>query len=374
VITLKVPEGLQQYSFVAKVSKGASMTIGLIYDSRADQSQVKKEEDPLALVSLIPTSGKKPKAAKSTASAAESEEIPLVALVPLVPKKRSVSSTRKVEKKSTKSRSEKKGKETQLAKKFAKGQTSRKKVDSKRPALASRTSDTGRVTTTAALFDKHGLSSRKPGLTLDEENENTTVASSSTAESETDSNLIDSQSIEKTAPGTGSEMISLGVKAGHISPIQNIGGPTYTFSLDMRYIFGAFDGDLELGIEAGYYRYQLVITTERREIAMSVLPLSLQMYYRLPIDFFLSPFVGFGGDVFLSLGGVDKRTDVQFENPVKSVAIAFGGHVAAGVEARLGPGYLLAEVRGGMSFGESVVWSNANISGLSTTVGYRFLF
>jgi hypothetical protein len=76
--------------------------------------------------------------------------------------------------------------------------------------------------------------------------------------------------------------------------------------------------------------------------------------------------------MFVALG---KQTSTVTGQTDSGTAIGFGGHLSAGAEARLGPGYLLLEVRAGLSsVSIDNVWNNANLSGLSTVLGYRFVF
>jgi len=103
-----------------------------------------------------------------------------------------------------------------------------------------------------------------------------------------------------------------------------------------------------------------------------VIPVSLNLFYRIPLGTFLEPFVGLGGDVFICFGK-DKQVPSGFVWN-ESSGVAFGAHASVGMEAELGPGFLVVEVRGGMSFGAAAVWETANISGIATVVGYRFTF
>jgi hypothetical protein len=179
------------------------------------------------------------------------------------------------------------------------------------------------------------------------------------------------EGITKKAPAKPSAVISVGLKGGQITPMQKVGTTTPTGALDLRYILPVFDGRLTIGAEGGFYQYKITIADER-EVSLMVIPVSLNLFYRIPLGTFLEPFVGLGGDVFICFGE-DKRTvDGHVWN--EGSGIAFGAHASAGIEAELGPGFLVAEARAGMSFGAAAVWEKANISGIATMVGYRFVF
>lgn len=165
---------------------------------------------------------------------------------------------------------------------------------------------------------------------------------------------------------------SLGVKLGQISPLEKVGGTTFAGSLDVRYVLPVFEGRLTAGVAAGFHRYQLTLTNWDEKRASTVIPVSLQMFYRLPLGFLLEPFVGLGGDLFIIQASLDPAGD----GPERSAsAVAFGGHLSAGVEAKLGPGYALVELCAGWAKADLAgIWSNFNPAGFSTLAGYRFEF
>ena len=177
--------------------------------------------------------------------------------------------------------------------------------------------------------------------------------------------------IKRVAPPKSAAVISVGLKGGQITPLQKVGATTPTGSLDLRYILPVFDGRLTIGAEGGFYQYKITIADER-EVSLMVIPVSLQLFYRIPLGTVLEPFVGLGGDVFICFGEDKRIVDGYVWN--EGSGIAFGAHLSAGVEAKLGPGFLVAEVRGGYSFGAAAVWEKASISGVATMVGYRFEF
>ncbi|RME20386.1 MAG: hypothetical protein D6806_16470, partial [Deltaproteobacteria bacterium] len=65
----------------------------------------------------------------------------------------------------------------------------------------------------------------------------------------------------------------------------------------------------------------------------------------------------------------------QLASVASTTGFAYGGHLSAGLEAHLGPGNLVAEVRAGASLGDPGVWSdNTNVYGIAAVLGYLFLF
>ena len=165
--------------------------------------------------------------------------------------------------------------------------------------------------------------------------------------------------------------VSVGLKFGQISPMQNIGSTTYTGALDLRYILPVLDGHLSVGAEVGFHQYKFTMSTRSLETKLTVLPIALQLYYNIPLGF-LELFVGVGGDMYYTMAETVNTNDP--DSPVDGSSLVFGGHVAGGLEVPMGPGNLLMEVRGGFSQGDLDAISKVNVSGLSTTVGYRFVF
>jgi hypothetical protein len=166
-------------------------------------------------------------------------------------------------------------------------------------------------------------------------------------------------------------VVSLGLKVGQITPFQYIGKTTVTGSLDVRYVLPVMEGRLTVGAEFGFYLYKLTVTNQAKTETM-VFPISVQMFYRIPLKLFFEPFVGLGGDLFVVS---DKSTPVGVGGDDKSgTSLAYGGHLAAGLESKLGPGYLMIEARAAMSWGDSAVWGNLHLANITTVLGYRFVF
>jgi hypothetical protein len=64
----------------------------------------------------------------------------------------------------------------------------------------------------------------------------------------------------------------------------------------------------------------------------------------------------------------DNEGDVRDET-----SVVFGFHASAGLETSMGPGFLALELRAGTSFGDPGVLDDADVSGFSLTLGYRFV-
>jgi hypothetical protein len=165
---------------------------------------------------------------------------------------------------------------------------------------------------------------------------------------------------------------SVGVKLGQISPLEKVGGTTFSGSLDVRYVLPVFEGRLSTGVATGYHRYQLTLTNWDEKRTSTVIPISVQVFYRLPLGFLLEPFVGLGADVFIVQATLEPAGDA----PDRSASgVAFGGHLRAGVEARRGPGFALVELAAGWAKTDlSGIWTHFNPAGFSTLAGYRFEF
>jgi hypothetical protein len=294
VFKIKVPRGVHSYTFSLRSARGTSMTVLFKYDTEADQSKARSEDDALALVPLVPPGGPEGGIEKPASKVAVIE--------PIKPAPRPEKKTPKI-----------------------------KPIKLPTPPKEKKS---------ARVIEIKPEGSEPEGIT-------------------------------EKAPGKPSAVISVGLKGGQITPMQKVGTTTPTGSLDLRYILPVFDERLTLGVEGGFYQYKITVADER-ELSLMVIPVSLNLFYRIPLGTFLEPFVGLGGDVFICFGE-DKQIPGGFVWNSSS-GVAFGAHASAGIEAKLGPGFLLVEVRGGMSFGAAAVWEKANISGVSTMVGYRFVF
>jgi len=320
VFKIKVPRGVQSYTFSIRAPRSTSMTLLLEYESRADQSAARRDSDVLALVPVEPE--KKPEKTKTKTKEVAARTKPPVEKPAEKPEKKPIE----------------------------KPETAVKTTPKEKPAVVA--------------------GERKPGKSGDKK---LALDTSGTGVRTIETKAPEPPEIEKKGEAESIPVVSLGLKFGQISPLQKVGGTTYTGSLDVRYILPVWEGRLTLGVEAGYYNYEMAVTTERRDISMMIIPIALQIFYRLPIHTFIEPYVGLGGDVFVCMGE-DKNSDTDFTYSSQT-AFVFGGHIVAGLEAELGPGFLLAEVRAGMSFGDPGVWeNNPNIYGLLAVAGYRFVF
>lgn len=324
VFKIKVPQGVQTYTFSLRAARGTSMTVLFNYETEADQSKARSDDDALALVPLVPPGGEEP----------ESDDLALAPLAPITP----------VEKEP--------GPEERTPPKVAVVEAEPPPEPEKKPPVIKPIK--------LPTFPKE-----KKAVTPEPEDKKPLAR---VIEIKPPSEAAE---VKQAAPAKTTAHVSVGLKGGQITPLQKVGTTTPTGSLDLRYILPVFDGRLTIGAEGGFYLYMITIAHER-EVSLMVIPVSLNLFYRIPLGTFLEPFVGLGGDVFICMGE-DKRVDDGYVWN-QGTAIAFGAHVSAGLEARLGPGFLLLEVRGGYSFGEAAVWKQANISGVSSLVGYRFEF
>lgn len=333
VFKINVPDGLQSYTFSLRGARGVTMTLQLTYDTQADQSAARSGDDELALAPLVPPGGE--------------EALPgdggLVPLAPIEPEEPVA--------------------EKPPAKVAAATPPPEKKPEKpsppepKTPPPEKKPEEPKTAPARKSLFKKIEVASKPE-------------RKKSTAPVRTVEPPASGQptGVKKTAPRDSAHVISLGVKLGQISPlITYAGGTTFMGSLDLRYILPVFEERLTLGVEAGFYNYKLEWTNQDRSFDTKVIPVSLQLFYRLPLATLFQLFFGAGGDVFVCMS-----EDSQVEG--SETTIAYGGHVSIGAEAELGPGFLLLEVRAGASFGDAGALGNSDISGLSTLLGYRFVF
>lgn len=296
------------------------MTVLFKYDTEVDQSKARSEDDALALVPLVPPGG----------SDKESDDLALAPLAPIAP----------VEETPKPKPEEKKPPKVAVVVPIKPAPKPEKKPPVIKPVKLPMLKPPKEKKSTARVIEIKPEGGEPDG-------------------------------IKKVAPPKPGAIISVGLKGGQITPLQKVGTTTPTGSLDLRYILPVFDGRLTIGAEGGFYMYKITIADER-EVSLTVIPVSLQLFYRIPLGTFFEPFVGLGGDVFICFGEDKRVVDGHVWN--EGSGVAFGAHISAGVEARLGPGFLVGEVRGGYSFGAAAVWEKANISGVATMVGYRFEF
>jgi len=324
VFKIKVPRGVHSYTFVLRAARGTSMTVLFQYDTDADQSRARSEDDALALVPLVPPGG----------SEEGSDDLALAPLAPIAP-----------EPEKPKPVIEPKPKPVEKpAPKVAVVEPKKPEPKPEKKPLVIK----------PIKLPKLPKEEKKTARVIEIKPEGS-----------------EPEGVTKKAPSKVSAVVSVGLKGGQITPLQKVGTTTPTGSLDLRYILPVFDGRLTIGAEGGFYQYKITIADER-EVSLMVIPVSLNLFYRIPLGTFLEPFVGLGGDVFICFGEDKQIPGGHVWN--EGNGIAFGAHASAGIEAKLGPGFLVVEVRGGMSFGAAAVWEKANISGVSTLVGYRFIF
>lgn len=376
VFRIKVPGGLHEYTFSLRARRGTSLMVGFKYESNADQSAA-STDDGLALAPLVPPDGRQPAKADSDMP----ELVPLVPPAPARPQKKpagqQVADADIPElaplvppPQAKKSIATSKPKPPRQAS-YSKPSTAPQPA----PRVAGK-SLPGKTTPTPAAHKTQPLKAppTKPPIagTTPAPAGKKKIARAGTVR-QIEINPPQPPSISRAAPRRRIPVVSLGVKFGQISPLQKVGGTTYTGSLDIRYIVPVWDGRLSIGAEAGAYRYQLTVTVGHRRLTTLVVPIAVQLFYRIPLKAVIEPYVGLGGDLFLCWGK-DEHSETGYSYGSAS-KILFGGHLVAGIEAHLGPGYLLGEVRAGLSFGNPGIWSNSpNIYGLLAVAGYRFVF
>ncbi len=344
-LTVDIPGGLQNIRISLKANRHTSMTISLIYDSSSDQSAA-EDDDQLALVPLVP-----PKKEQKTQDDTELAE--LVPLVPVKPRKKTVQS---------------KHKKTAAIKPAPKPKTMAMKKDSKKNKTIDKlASEEFELYKGQPKPKPHSKTDTKPAV-LDKPKRVAKI----TRSVETKTNQ-DKASVSTSHPPVKSKpFFSLGLYAGEISPFQAIGSSSFTGSLDLRYILPVFDGRLGLGLGVSYHRFTASIGYEnsatKTSVKMDAIPISLQLFYRIPLDTVIEPFVGAGADLVIGLA------EVGYENTgstVSDTAVGFGGHLSIGAEASMGPGFFTIEVRGAVGIMNLEVIRNLNPSGLSILAGYR---
>ncbi|RLB59029.1 MAG: hypothetical protein DRI34_03185 [Deltaproteobacteria bacterium] len=371
VFRIKVPRGLQEYTFSLRAPRGTSLTVGLKYESNADQSAARADES-LALAPLVPPGGGK------QVAQADGDMPELVPLVPPTPAKTKKASAAKKTATADSDLPELPPLvPTPPAKKPAAKKPKPRPAPVKKPAPRVASHPAAKPVapppaTQPPAARPATVTKPVPPKARPQPPRQSKVARAGGVR-QIDITPPQPPAIGKPAPRRRAPVVSLGIKFGQISPLQKVGGTTYTGSLDIRYIVPVWDGRLSLGVEGGAYRYQLTVTSEQRRLTMLVVPLAVQLFYRIPLHAFLEPYVGAGGDVFLCWGK-DEHSETGYSYASTS-KVLFGGHLVAGIEAHLGPGYLLGEVRAGISFGDPGIWSNSpNIYGLLAVAGYRFVF
>ena len=347
IFKVKVPKGVQHYTFTLRGKRGVSMTLGIEYDSKADQSAVESgdelalvpltapggdfpPEDDIGLVPLAPvgpTGGDKPGDKPVVVASADPDPMAPVPLKPDPPVKPVLADKPIVDK--------------------PKPIVVPKPVEDPKPAP---------LVADAPKPDPAPRSARKV---------------------ETIEPLSkDPTEVEQKAPETSEPFLSIGAKLGQISAIEGLGSTSFTAAIDLRYVLPVFSGRLSFGVEAGYHQYAASLgydnSSTRTAIDVLVVPISVQMFYRIPLGTFIEPYVGAGADVLLGWAEVAYESDP--DSATSDSAVGFGGHVTLGAEAKLGPGYLLVEVRAGMSKMDLGVVDNINVSGLASVAGYRFEF
>jgi hypothetical protein len=330
---IKVPDGLQSYSISLKAARGTSMTLNITYDSNADQTAAMAADD-MALVPLVAPG------AETGGESGGIDDIPLVPLAPadavaVADKPKPVEPVKPADK----------PKPVEPVKPVV---VAVAPADKPRPVEPIKP-----VVVAVAPADKPKPVEPKPGV-----------------------ETIDGQSPQPPeVSGQATEVppvVSLGLKLGQISPFQSVGTTSFTGMLDLRWIIPATDGKLHLGVEVGYHQYGLKIAARDLEAELKVIPVALQLFYAIPLGGIFQLFVGAGGDMYVVMS--ESRYSSDPGSALSGTSFAFGGHVCAGAELELGPGFLGLEVRAGFTSADVTGMSNVNVAGLSTVLGYRLEF
>lgn len=348
IFKIKVPNGLQNYSFSLRAKRGTSMTLGIDYDTEADQGAAQASDD-LALVPLVPPGD----------DALPPDDVDLVPLSPIVPPADKTPPE------------DKPPADAVAAAKPGKPTTIVVPKPPDKPAGPGRTEPVG-LAAKPTPFDK------KPDLAAVPKPADTRplVADGPRKVETIEPPKAKPDEVQQAAPpgAPSAPFLSIGIKLGEISPLQNIGSASFTAALDLRYVLPVLSGRLSLGVEAGYHQFSASLgyanSTTRTNVDILVVPISLQLFYRIPLGTFIEPFVGIGGDLLIGFGEV-AYADAP-DTATSGSGIGFGGHLSAGAEAKLGPGYLLLEVRAGISKMDLGVVDNLNATGLAVVAGYRF--
>jgi hypothetical protein len=178
--------------------------------------------------------------------------------------------------------------------------------------------------------------------------------------------------LDQAAPRHLEYTLSIGLKTGAISPIVNhAGGTTPIGILDMRYALPDLEERLEVGLEVGIYSYHLEVMNIDWTFQTRVIPVTLNLYYRVPLADLFHIYFGVGaGPVFcLSHGSGPEEA-----NTMDKDTVVLGAHALAGFEVNLGPGFALLELRTAFTIGDASLLGEADVGGLAAALGYRLAF
>lgn len=161
-----------------------------------------------------------------------------------------------------------------------------------------------------------------------------------------------------------SPFVSAGIEAGYVFPWMN---RSFAAALDADYTAPSKEGsdsDPRLGASGGSYDWHL---TERQ---LAIMPVFL---YRLTSLGTIVPYAGLGPRIYLlqsTVRGTFQGAEIS-ETTEKSTKVGVG--VPIGMEYRLGPGGLLAELLlqyGGL---DHTATGSSSTGAASLSIGYRFL-
>ncbi len=110
------------------------------------------------------------------------------------------------------------------------------------------------------------------------------------------------------------------------------------------------------------------------EVTQQAAVITLGARYRIPLlDESIAPYGALGGRLYMMRTSVDGEVAAEAFGVNEETNSTFGLHVAAGIDVRLGPGALLAEVQLGYAALDDYVLRDTNFGALVLLVGYRFM-
>lgn len=110
------------------------------------------------------------------------------------------------------------------------------------------------------------------------------------------------------------------------------------------------------------------------EITQRAVVLTLGARYRVPLaNETIAPYAAAGGRMYLMRTEIEGEASGQSLGTTDETASAYGLHLAAGVDFRLGPGALLIEAQLGYAPLDGYVMRETNAGALVLLAGYRFM-
>lgn len=110
------------------------------------------------------------------------------------------------------------------------------------------------------------------------------------------------------------------------------------------------------------------------EVTQRAVVLTLGARYRIPLaGETIAPYAAAGGRMYLMRTQIEGDASGQSLGATDETASAFGLHLAAGIDFRLGPGAVLAEAQLGYAPLDGYVMRDTNAGALVLLAGYRFM-